>query len=161
MVYPLIYCWIQHNLTGRIQLPPPNNYQSALSKVTSGVPQGAGLLPLLFLIYINDLPANITHLLQLFADDSVMYTVINNPGDVSNLQSDLDCIAAWCDKRLIPPIIVRRKCAAVSYLYSINATPNTLVSSNKCLRVHSMPLLSWTTNIDTIFSAAFRFLGCL
>ena len=59
--------------------------------VTSGVPNGTVLGPIIFLIYINDFPEYIQHsTLRLFADDSIIYKEIKTINDAHNLQLDLD-----------------------------------------------------------------------
>lgn len=165
---PNLLSWIKHFLTGRMQFTSANNCQSAFAKVTSGVPQGAGLSPLLFLIYINDLPANIKSNIRLFADDCVIYTVINSPADANKLQRDLDSIASWCNKWLMPLNIDKckslsftRKRAVLANIYSINAVPIASVSCYKYLGVHLTSSLSWITHIDSICSTASRTLGYL
>lgn len=89
--------WIEHFLKGRTQFTSANHYESDLTNVTSGVPQGASLSPVLFLIYINDLPLNINSKLRLFADDCVLYTTITSTNDHNNLQTDLNNISLWCN----------------------------------------------------------------
>ena len=56
--------------------------------VTSGVPQGPVLGPILFLLYINDLPENIHSEIRLFADDTAVYLTINSKADCQTLQLD-------------------------------------------------------------------------
>ena len=58
---------------GRRQTVMPDDVQ-----VTSGVPQGSVLGPLLFLLYINDLPVSLRSMVQLFADDTTIYLAVHN-----------------------------------------------------------------------------------
>ena len=66
--------------------------------VTSGVPQGTILGPLLFLLCINDIVLQITSELGLFAGDSILYGVVNNISRAEVLQSDLNKLAVWSEK---------------------------------------------------------------
>ena len=63
--------------------------------VTSGVPRGAVLGPLLFLIHTNDLPNSVSLSISLFADDSYVYRRIRNTLDCKQLQKDLDNLVIW------------------------------------------------------------------
>ena len=63
--------------------------------VLSGVPQGPVLGPVLFLIFINDLPENIRSSVRLFADECVLYGNIKSHKDFQILQDDMNSLAKW------------------------------------------------------------------
>jgi hypothetical protein len=63
--------------------------------VTSGVPQGSVLSPLLFLAYVNNIWRNIESKIRLFADDCIICRKIANNYDVEKLQTDLDRLGYW------------------------------------------------------------------
>ena len=81
------------NRTQRVIL---NGQYSSWAKVEAGVPQGSILGPLLFLIYINDLSDNLASNSKLFADDTLLFSVVKSV-DASNidLNSDLKKIGEW------------------------------------------------------------------
>ena len=65
--------------------------------VLSGVPQGTVLGPLMFLLYINDITQGMDSPLHLFADDCLLYRVINSVEDSNRLQGDLDRLSEWAN----------------------------------------------------------------
>ena len=88
--------WIKDFLHSREQTVVVEGQSSAPADVTSGVPQGSVLGPLLFLIYINDLPNHVKHsATSLFADDSMVSRTIKTKRDAELLQSDLDGLQEW------------------------------------------------------------------
>lgn len=88
--------WIEDFLTSRTQTVILDGEISEKIQVTSGVPQGTVLGPILFLVYINDFHEYIKHsTLRLFADDSIIYKTIRNTSDAQKLQEDLDAAAKW------------------------------------------------------------------
>ena len=63
-------------LSDRFQTVLLNGQTSKWSQVKAGVPQGSVLWPLLFLVYINDLPEELTSNVKLFADDTSIFSVV-------------------------------------------------------------------------------------
>ena len=90
--------WIKHWLQGRKQKVVINGCDSSWANVTSGVPQGSVLGPLLFLIYINDIDQGVGGLISKFADDTKLGGVIESCLDTKKLQSDLDKLLEWSEK---------------------------------------------------------------
>ena len=68
--------WMESFLNKRVQTVICEGATSTSYPVTSGVPQGSVLGPLLFLTYINDLPNGLTSTVKLFADDTLLYGVV-------------------------------------------------------------------------------------
>ncbi len=89
--------WITQFLTGRQQRVCVNGTTSSWNQVTSGVPQGSVLGPILFVIYINDLPEATTSPMFLFADDTKLYREIASQEDVETLQGDIQAMEDWSD----------------------------------------------------------------
>ena len=87
--------WIDSWLSERSQKVELDGRASDPVPVLSGVPQGSVLGPVLFLIFINDLPDNIRSSVRLFADDCVLYRDIKSPLDCQILQDDLNSLAKW------------------------------------------------------------------
>ena len=87
--------WIEAFLTDRYQMVKVNEVLSTKRKVHSGVPQGSVLGPLLFVIYINDLPDVVRSLMYLFADDTKILSKIETKEDSKQLQTDIDALEKW------------------------------------------------------------------
>ena len=90
--------WIESWLVGRSQSVVVNGTCSSQAMVKSGVPQGTVLGPLMFLLYINDIGNEINSNLSLFADDSILYGIVNNFQDAQALQADLNKLVEWAQK---------------------------------------------------------------
>ena len=83
-------------LNDRYQRVVINGQHSDWVPILAGVPQGSILGPLIFLLYINDFPDNLNLLLELFADDTSLFSMVNDPNLYAKiLNDDLSRISAW------------------------------------------------------------------
>ena len=129
--------------------------------VISGVPQGTVLGPLLFLVYINDLPDVVTSTPRLFADDCLLYRSISSKQDSQALQQDLNALQVWeqqwgmafnPDKCEV--ITVTRKRKPITSYYTIHNTQLKTVSQGKYLGITIDSKLSFNPHIDNICKKA-------
>ena len=90
-----VYEWIKEFLNKRQQRVTINGSKSDWRNVTSGIPQGSVLGPVLFLVFINDFPDVIEVLLKLFADDAKVYNIISSLNDVQPLQRSVNNAGVW------------------------------------------------------------------
>lgn len=88
--------WFTSYLGNRSQLVSLQGHLSSPVTITSGVPQGSHLGPLLFLLFINDLVQKLTVPCLLYADDLKIFLEINNLNDCVKLQQNLSLVAEWC-----------------------------------------------------------------
>ena len=102
--------WIQNFLTDREQRVVINTTHSDWTNVVSGIPQGSVLGPILFTMFINDIPVDISSKVKIFADDTKIY---NNTNNCNILQQDLFNLAQWSNKWLLPFNV--DKCKVVHY----------------------------------------------
>ena len=92
--------WIRAFLSKRDMQVVVDGDASKSAPVTSGVPQGTVLGPLLFLIYINDMPDVVSKgtIIRLFADDCLVYRLVHSRDDQTILQNDLTRLQQWAEK---------------------------------------------------------------
>ena len=90
-----VLSWIQFFLIGRSQRAVLEGEYSDQVPVSSSVPQGSVLGPILFFLYINDLPDNVQSQVRHFADDTAVHLTICGPDDSATLQRDLDRLQQW------------------------------------------------------------------
>ena len=139
---------------------------AAWARVESGVPQGTVLGPLLFLIYINDLPDNLHSTVRLFADDCVLYKNIKSSQDAHALQKDLETLSAW--ERRWQMSFNPEKCyvlripasrAPIISKYKLGSTILQETTQHNYLGVNIQHDLKWNSHIDKITTSASRTLG--
>ena len=94
--------WIESWLADRRQRVVVNGVPSEWTPVTSGVPQGSVLGPLLFLIYINDLDSGLVSRISKFADDTKLGTCASDKVSIQELHRDLLLIGDWSRKWQMP-----------------------------------------------------------
>ena len=87
--------WIKDFLKDRTQEAVFNGKKSNSIPVTSGVPQGSVLGPILFTMFVNDLPSVVSSPVYMFADDTKIFCVVRTSEDYSVLQHDLDLLYEW------------------------------------------------------------------
>ena len=80
-----VLMWVKDFLANRMQRVVINGTRSSEGNVTSGIPQGSVLGPLLFVIYINDLPRNLNTVAKMFADDTKVYVRSDTQDGAKNL----------------------------------------------------------------------------
>ena len=96
-----VISWIENFLTDRRQTVVVNTAESSEVPVTSGIHQGSVLGPVLFVLYINDLPAVVQNPLRLFADDTKVFIRSDQEGARESLQKDLTRLQDWFVKWLL------------------------------------------------------------
>src|SRR6267154_5992709 len=94
--------WLENWLSDRVQRVSINGSCSEWVDVTSGVPQGSILGPLLFTIFINDIDSKVTNDLLKFADDLKMWGRADTIQDRMHLQKDLDMMGEWSSVNQMP-----------------------------------------------------------
>lgn len=161
-----LFGWINDYLLNRKQCVVVGGQNSPYADVTSGVPQGSVLGPLLFLIYVNDIAQNLTCSVRLYADDCVIYREVKCEDDSLLLQSDLEKVMTWCDKWQM--FLNINKCNYIRFTkkkqpylskYQLNGVPLQEVADVKYLGVYLSADLSWTKHVDAITAKANRVLN--
>ncbi|MCG8078525.1 MAG: reverse transcriptase family protein, partial [Candidatus Thiodiazotropha taylori] len=158
--------WIKDFLDNRKQSVVTNGTSSSSIPVSSGVPQGSVLGPILFLVYINDLPEQVRSRVRLFADDTAMYLCISSLSEANILQKDLIKLEQWekdWDMNFNPSkcqvLHVTRLKDPITSKYFLHKTELESVSAAKYLGVTISEDLTWGTHIDNITKKANQTLG--
>ena len=149
--------WFTDYLSGLMQRVKQNDRYSDWGLVLGGIPQGSALGPLLFLIYVNEMPSQVRHgcLLQ-FADDTCLICAGNSPGDVARLlQDDLSVSSNWValskmklnfNKSNVMWFNVKRLATSPPPIL-LNSVPLSSVQKQKYLGVTFDTNLNWSSHV--------------
>ena len=117
-----ILAWIDAFLSGREQVVRVNGELSNSKLVISGIPQGSVLGPLLFVLYINDLPEVVNSNILLFADDTKIFHQVNSREDALSIQKDINALEQWSYKWLLKFNTEKCHVLTLGKLYKIQHT---------------------------------------
>ena len=146
-------------LCNRWQYVKLNHIHSELKPINIGIPQGSILGPLLFLLYINDLPNASDFFIKLFADDTVLSLSGENMKDLNKKTSvELNKIYKWLVANKLTLNVVKSKFMIITgkraqnhdFKLKINGVPLQRCSSYKYLGLHFDENLNWKIHIDYV-----------
>ena len=165
-----LWLFFKAYLTNRRQCVVLEGHQSEWLPVTSGVPQGSILGPLLFLIYINEVPSLLSFSSALlYADDTKCFKRIQSSADCSLLQTDLNQLLLWIKQNCLSFNV--SKCCLLRFPNNCTSPENCtyqldndpIASQNFCkdLGIMFSTDLSWSQHYQKITSHAYRQLGLI
>ncbi len=164
-----LHSWFSSYLCGRKQrVTLPGGTLSTLA-VTSGVPQGSILGPVLFLIYVNEIHDIVTSSsVSCFADDTKLFKTIHSGNDANLLQEDLNNLTNWSESSGLTFNELKSNCQTVTrkraplfHQYTINDKPIGRLDEQRDLGVRVNSKLSWSSQVASQISAANKSLGCV
>lgn len=162
--------WLTSYLSQRKQRVVIDGQSSNWSTVSAGVPQGSVLGPLLFLIYINDVTENLKSDCLLYADDTSLFDIVDDPATSSQkLNNDLSEIKDWARKWLVTINPSKTECMTFSAKRIKPPHPDLFYADNKIIEVAQHTHLgvvlcnnlSWRAHIFKIYEKASKRLNIL
>ena len=162
-----LLAWLKSYLENRFFFVVVNGFQSCVCATTSGVPQGSHIGPILFIVFVNDIPECFRFSeCFMYADDLKFGKVINSREDAEALQKDLDKLIEWCvnngmdlNIRKCFHIKFTRKKLLVPSVYSIGSHVIQEVDEIKDLGVLFDKKLTFIPHLESVIKRASRMLG--
>lgn len=159
--------WIASYISNRRQAVKVDSFVSNFKSVTSGVPQGSHLGPILFLVYINDINECFRHSnFLLYADDCKIFSGIGSMSDCLTVQQDLVRLEEYCLKNYLflnydkcYSIIFSRKRYHINFDYHLGTHPVNVTSQIRDLGVALDSKLLFCGHVDMVMSEASKRLG--
>ena len=157
--------WFRSYLTDRRQRVVLPGVQSNWNNIRAGVPQGSILGPLLFLLFINDIVVDIGSNIRLFADDTSLYMVVDNPDTAAELLNlDINKIMTWAKKWLVTFNPVKTESLLITHKLNRPIHPPLLMEnqqitetdSHKHLGIYLSSDCTWHKHIDFVKEKAWR-----
>ena len=165
--------WFRSFLTGRMQRVKFNGIFSDLKDVSCGVPQGSTLGPLLFLVYLNDLPCVLDDAIDtyLFADDTTLFMIGDDLNLMTgNFNTQMTQLVLWLNTNKLSLNLQKTHCMlftlsprirSLPLNIFINQTPIERVHSTKFLGVHIDEQLKWKQHSEYIANKMAKSIGIL
>ena len=158
--------WFKSFLTGRRQCVKINDVLSSWVQVSSGVPQGSILGPLLFSLYVNELPSLVSSQLLMFADDIKLYRTIRSSEDCLVLQNDINILLDWSKRWLLSFNILKCKVLHIGNApytgnYTIAGIQLELLDNIRDLGIQIDSKLKFHIHTDMVVKKAYRILGLI
>jgi hypothetical protein len=159
-----IWRWISEWLSDRKQRVCLQGNASGWRRVTSGVPQGSVLGPILFLIFINDLDCDIFNWLLKFADDTKLFSSVQDSAARDRLQKDLDTLVRWADDWQMKFNVEKCKVMHIGrsnpqFSYNMNGTNLETITTEKDLGVTLVNTMNSSIQCGQAYNRASRMLG--
>ena len=158
--------WIRDFLSNRTQQVVINGQKSGSIPVVSGVPQGSVLGPILFTMFVNDIPSMVCSPTFMFADDTKMFRCVKSSDDHTALQHDLNLLYEWSVRWQLKFNIL--KCKHIHFgpsnnygSYYMNGIAIEIVVCQKDLGILFDNQLKFHSHTTNIYNKANQLLGLI